>query len=322
MTKPVNENVALNLKRNEKKKKRALLRKELWRHRELFLLMLPALVIITIFTYGPMPGVLMAFQDAKIGVPILKNEWVGFKHFIRLFNGHWFPIAIKNTVIISFLQTIACWPFPIVLALLLHNSTNTKIKKVTQMVTYIPHLLSMVVVVSILNVFCSGESGLINILLIKLGMERINFFGSPDWVRPLYIISYIWVEIGYGAIIYMGALSTVDEEQIEAAQIDGANKLQCIWHIQLPTILPTIATMLILNVGKMFNVGADKMLLMQTDLNLSASEILSTYTYKMGFQSYQYGFSTAIGLFQGIINLILLLSVNKISKKLTDVSVI
>ena len=297
-------------------------RKQIWRHRELYLFMLPGLIALIIFKYGPMYGVLMAFQDVKIGNPFAQNEWIGLYHFIRFFKSNWFFTVIKNTIIISLLLNIVCWPFPILLALMLHNSTNGKIKKVAQMTSYLPHLLSIVVVVSIINIFCSGEAGLINIILSKLGLERINFFGDPDWVRPLYLISDVWAQTGYGAIVYLGALAAVDEELIEAARIDGASKLKCIWHIQLPTILPTVVTMLILNLGKMFTIGADKMLLLQTDLNLASSEIISTYVYKVGFISTQYGFSSAVGLFQNVINLILLLLVNWVAKKLTDVSIL
>ena len=308
--------------RLDKKRNRKRLWKSVWEHRELFLLMLPAVIAVIVFSYIPMNGVLMAFQNVKLNNSIFENEWVGFKHFERLFNGYWFPIALKNTVLVSVLQTIVCFPFPVILALLLHNATNQKIRKITQMVTYMPYMVSTVVVVSILNVLCSGETGLINILLTKAGLDRINFFGSPEWLRPLYVLTKVWAETGYEAVIYLGALAAVDEQQIEAAKVDGASKLQYIWHVQLPTIIPSIATMFVLNVGRMFNVTADKMMLMQTELNLTASEILSTYTYKMGFGSYQYGFAAAVGLFQGLVNLIMLLVVNRITKKMTDVSVI
>ena len=269
-----------------------------------------------------MYGLVSAFQNVKIGDKFGQSEWVGLYHFKRLFRAYWFPITIKNTVVLSILQLLFSWPLALGLALLLHNSTNLRIKKFTQMVTYIPHMMSLVVVISILNIFCAGDSGLINIVRTLTGAERINFFGLPEWVNPLYIISGLWTSTGYSAIIYLGALSAVDDSQIEAAQIDGANRLRCIWHVQLPAILPTVATMLILNVGKMFSLGADKMLLMQTDLNLASSEILSTYVYKMGFGGGQYGFAAAAGLFQGIINLITFAIANAISKKLADVSVV
>ena len=293
-----------------------------WKSRELYLLMLPALAALFIFSYIPMYGTLMAFQDVKLGNSILENTWVGLKHFIRFFNGAWFWTTIKNTVAICFLNNILCWPFPLILALLLHNSSNEKIKKITQSATYIPYLLSLVLVVSIINLFCSGETGLINILLEKLGHKRINFFGDPNWVRPLYVISSIWQQTGYGAIIYIAALSGVDASLEEAAMIDGAGKWKRILHVQLPSILPTVITMLIMNMGQAFSLGADKMLLLQTDLNLSKSEIISTYVYKTGFISTQYGFSTAVGMFQSVVNLLVLLIVNKISKKVTDISVL
>lgn len=299
-----------------------LKRKEIWKHRELYIFMLPALVALLIFSYMPMYGVLMAFQDVKIGQAFTLGNWVGFKHFIRFFNSGWFDVTIKNTVFLSIANNFLCWPIPIILALLMHNCISTRIRKFSQTATYLPYLLSIVVVVSILNVFCSGESGLINILLRRLGMERIDFFGEPKMVIPLYVISDLWTNMGYSAIIYLAALSAVDGELIEAAMIDGAGKIKQIWHIQLPTIAPTVITMLILNMGRLFGIGADKMLLLQTDLNISASEIISTYVYKTGFGGAQYGFSTAVGLFQNMVNVILLLIVNYISRKSTDISIL
>ena len=303
--------------KNRKERRRAI-----WQHRELYMFMLPALTALILFSYVPMYGVVMAFQDVKIGNPFGQNEWIGLYHFKRFFNSSWFTTVLKNTVAITFLNNVLTWPFPVLLALLLHNCVSKRLKKIAQTATYLPHMLSLVLIVSIINVFCSGESGLINILLQNLGYDRINFFGEPKWVYPLYVISHIWAETGYGAIIYLGALSAVDEELIEAAKMDGAGKLRQIWHVQLPTILPTVVTMLILTMGRAFAMGADKMLLLQTDLNLSASEIISTYVYKTGIEGAQYGFSTAVGLFQNVINVILLLVVNGISKKLSDISIL
>ena len=302
--------------------KHGVLQREMWKQRELYLMILPALVALIVFSYIPMYGMLMAFQDVKLGNPIWQNEWVGLRHFIRFFNGPWFWTTIRNTFMICLLNNVLSWPLPLLLALLLHNCTNERIKKFTQNATYIPYLLSLVLVVSIINLFCSGETGLINILLQKIGRSRINFFGDPDWVRPLYVISSIWQGTGYSAIISVAALSGVDSSLEEAAMIDGAGKLQRIWHIQLPCILPTVITMFIMNMGQAFALGADKMLLLQTDLNLSKSEIISTYVYKTGFISTQYGFSTAVGLFESLINIALLLFVNWICKKRTDISVI
>lgn len=311
-----------SLHKERNKVKHSLLRKEIWRHRELYVFLIPAVVATILFSYVPMYGIVLAFQDVKIGNPFAQNEWIGLYHFKRFFNGAWIKTLLTNTATISILQNVLTWPFPLMLALLLHNSTIKSLKKTAQTFSYLPHLLSTVVVVSIINVFCAGDYGLINILLKNNGMDRINFFGEPGWVYPLYVISGVWQSTGYGAIVYLGALSSVDEELMEAARIDGASKLQTIWHIQLPCILPTVVTMLILNMGNMFAVGADKMLLLQTDLNLSASEIISTYVYKTGFSGMQYGFSTAVGLFQNAINLAMLFIVNAISKKAFDTSVV
>jgi putative aldouronate transport system permease protein len=301
-------------------KKKSSLQKEILKHYELYIFILPALIALIIFSYVPMYGVLMAFQDVKIGHAFLFGNWVGLRHFQRFFNGGWFSIIFSNTIKLSLANNFLCLPLPIILALLMHNCVSKRIKKISQTATYLPHLLSIVVVVSILNVFCAGEAGLINILLKKFGMSQISFFGSPKWVIPLYVISGIWASTGYSAIIYLAALSTVDNELVEASMIDGAGKLRQVWHIQIPSILTTIVIMLILNLGHMFGVGADKMLLLQTNLNLSASEIISTYVYKTGYINAQYGFSTAVGIFQNVINLVLLLFVNYTSKKLSDIS--
>ena len=298
------------------------LKKEIWRHRELYFFLLPGFIALIIFSYGPMYGIVNAFQDVKFGRGYGMNDWVGLYHFKRFFSSTWFETIMVNTVSVSFLRQLFTWPIPIVVALLLHNCTNTGIKKTAQMTSYLPHLLSTVVVVSIINVFCAGDYGLINIILRSAGMERINFFGEPGWVYPLYIISDIWKDSGYSAVIYMGALSSVDEELMEASKIDGANKLQSIWYIQLPCIVPTVVTMFIMSMGNLFAMGADKMLLLQTSLNLSASEIISTYVYKTGIMQTQYGFSAAVGLFQNVINVTLLLVVNWICKKKLDTSII
>lgn len=308
-------------KKQQSIQKNTHLKKEIWRHRELYLFLLPAIVFKFIFHYIPIYGVGMAFQDVKIGDAFGQSAWIGLYHFKRFFSSHWFPILMKNTLSISFLTNVLTWPFPLILALLLHNSSNKRLSKVVQNVTYLPYLLSVVIIVSILNVFC-GDTGIINILLKNAGLQKINFFGDPDWVYPFHVILGVWKGTGYGAIIFLSALSGVDEEMIEAAKIDGAGKLRVIWNIQLPMILPTIITLLILNLGSSFNVGVDQALLLQTDLNLRSSEVISTYVYKTGVSSMQYGFSTAVGLFQTLVNFILMLTVNMISKKTTDMSII
>ena len=257
----------------------------------------------------------------KIGNSIFENEWVGFHHFIRLFQGAWFKDIMRNTIVTSLACQLITWPCSIALAIFLYNTSSNRLKKTTQTLTYIPHLLSTVIVISIINVFCAGDSGLINIILGKLGMEKISFFGERSWVLPLYLISEIWVSTGYGAIIYLGSLNSIDEQVIEAARIDGAGKWQQIRYIQLPLITSTIATMLILKMGNVMTLGAEKMLLMQTDLNIRSSEIISTYVYKTGIAGGQFGFATAVGLFQAVVNVVLVLVTNKLSKKFADTSI-
>lgn len=329
MTKFWEQNVNSEQKKAIRQEKKAirrakakLLRKEVWRHRALYLFLLPGLFALLLFEYGPMYGLVTAFQEVKFGRPYGMNDWVGFDNFKRLFNSPWFETILKNTISVSFLSTLFAWPVPLALALLLHNSTSPRLKKISQMATYLPYLLSTVVVVSIINIFFAGDYGLINILLKNMGMEKISFFGEPEWVYPLFVGSSVWKNAGFNAVIYMGALSSVDEQQMEAARIDGATKLQSMWHIQLPTILPTVVTMFILNIGSIFSVGAEKMLLLQTDLNLSASEIISTYVYKVGIMQTQYGFSAAVGMFQNVVNITLLLIMNWICKKKTGTSII
>lgn len=301
--------------------KRALF-KEMWINRELYLFILPAFIAVIIFSYAPLYGVLMAFQDVKIGNAILQNEWVGLKHFIRFFEGAWFSDIMKNTVLTSLSCQLVTWVVSVFLAILLHNTNSSRLKKTSQTLSYIPHLMSTVVVVSIINVFCAGDSGLINILLRNLGLDGVNFFGSRKWVLPLYLISEIWTSCGYGAIIYLGTLNSIDEEIMEAAKIDGAGKLKRIRYIQLPLLTSTMAVMLIMKMGNVMSLGAEKMLLLQTDLNIRSSEVISTYVYKTGVSGGQFGFATAVGLFQSVVNLLLVLLTNWICKKMTDTSII
>lgn len=291
---------------------------EIVRQWEFYVFLIPALLAVLFFNYIPMYGVQYAFKNFEFGVKIANTQWVGFRHFIRFFNSGWFEDIIRNTVLVSLGSTIILWPFPIILGVMLHNCTNGKLKRFSQTATYLPHLISIVVVVSILNIMLARESGIINIILEKLGMERIAFFGSEKWVVPLYILSEIWQHAGFDAVIYLAALSGINPEITEAGLIDGATKLQRIFYIDIPTIAPTIIMLLIMRCGRTFAIGPEKMLLMQTPLNIGASEILPTYVYKTGILSGQYSFAVAIGLLSSIINLILLILVNWIAGKKSD----
>ena len=291
--------------------------KNIWDYREMYLLAIPAIVYVFIFSYIPMYGIIIAFQDAKLANGFGASQWLGLYHFKRFFTGIYFERLIVNTVEISLWAHLFGMPVALSFALLLHNSTNQKIKKFSQSLTYIPSLLSMVIVMTIVNLFIARNGGLVNILFANWGLPTFDPYAMEEAVIPIYILSGVWQSTGSGCIIYLGALSSVDEEMIEAARIDGASKLRIIFSIQLPTILPTLVTMLILNMGSIFSVGAEKMLLIQTPLNMKKSEVIGTYVYKCGIADKQYGFSAAIGFFSTIINVTMVAIVNFISDKLT-----
>jgi putative aldouronate transport system permease protein len=278
-------------------------------------LVLPALIVVILFRYVPMYGLSLGFKNFQIGNTIGNAPWVGFRHFVRFFNSGWFTTTIRNTLLISFFNNILTWPIPIILAIALHNCCLQRIKKIAQTATFIPYLLSIVVVISIVNIFCNGETGIINIVLKKLNLDTIAFFGRDDLVVPLYVVSDVWQNAGYSCVVYLAALTAVDGEVTEVAIIDGATKLKRIFYIDLPTIAPTIIVLLIIGLGRSFGVGPDKMLLLQTPMNLGGSEIIATYVYKTGIVGAQYSFATAVGLFNNMVNFILLLTVNLIAKK-------
>lgn len=285
----------------------------------LYLFLLPTLCYLLIFHYWPMYGVQIAFRNFKPVKGIWGSPWVGMKNFEKFFNSYMFKDLLTNTIVLSLYQIFAAFAFPIILALLLNYCVSNKLRKVTQMATYAPHFISTVVLVGMLNVFLS-ESGIINQLLNLLGLRSIPFLSDARLFRHIYVWSHIWQRTGYNSVIYIAALAGVSPELHEAAIVDGANKLQRILHIDLPAILPTAIILLIMSTGNMLSLGFEKVYLMQNDLNLGVSEIISTYVYKIGLLNAQYSYSTAIGLFNNVINLIVLLTVNKIADKVSGTS--
>lgn len=294
--------------------------KRAWQCRELYIFLLPALVFVILFSYVPMYGIQLAFKELVPGKSITASPWVGLAHFRRLFSLPDFPRLMWNTVKLSFITNLCTFPLPIIFALLLNHADNARFKKTVQTVSYIPHLFSIVIVVSITGLMLSPTTGIVNVLIRKLGGKTVMFFGADKYVIPLYILTDVWQNLGYGAIVYIAALAGIDQEQLEAARVDGANRLRIMWNIELPSIAGTVITMQILRWGQLFSVGADKMLLLQTSLNLGASEILSTYVYKVGLLDGQFGFSTAMNLFNTLINVGCLLTVNAAAKKFSDTS--
>ena len=281
---------------------------------QLYLLLLPTLLLVLLFQYVPMYGVTIAFKNFKPYLGVLGSEWVGLRHFIRFVESPSFWRLIQNTVLLSGYELLLGFPIPIILALMMNVVTGRRFKRTVQMVTYAPHFISTVVIVGMLGVFLSKNFGLANHLLAALGGERIFFLGRAAWFRSLYVFSEVWQNAGWGTIIYLAALSVIDPEQHEAAVVDGATLWQRVWHIDIPGIMPTIVILLILNVGRIMNLGFEKAFLMQNALNLQVSEIIPTYVYKVGLIDARYSFSAAVDLFRTVINFTLLVSVNRIAK--------
>lgn len=291
------------------------------RHYQLYIMILPAIVIIFIFNYIPMYGLQIAFKKFVPALGFSGSEWVGFKNFHRFFTAYNFWPILRNTLGLSAYQLIAGFPFPIILALLLNQIRHKRFKRTVQTVTYMPHFISVVVVVGMLSLFTSPSKGIIGQFVSLLGMEPINVMGEPEWFKTLYVFSGVWQSAGWGSIIYLAALSSIDPSLYEAAYMDGASNAQKIWHIDIPSILPTAIILLLLSAGRIMNIGFEKAYLMQNNVNIPTSEIISTYVYKIGLLNSQYSYSAAIGLFNTVVNFILLVTLNKIARKTSETSI-
>lgn len=298
-------------------KKRFLGRKSLI---QLYLLALIPLAFIVIFNYLPMGGILVAFKDFSIRKGIFESPWAGFKYFEQLFTIPIFPTILKNTIILSLETLIIGFPFPILLALAFNEIKNTRLKKSLQTISFAPYFISATVVVGIVFQMFSYRYGVVNEVMNLLGRESVNFTGLPEFFRPAYVLSGVWQSAGYGSVLYIAALSSVDISLYEAVELDGASRFQKVIYVDLPCIAPTIIINLILSAGSILSVGFEKVFLMQNSVNYSVSEIISTYVYKVGIEQAQFSFSTAVGLFNSIVNVIVLLSVNAIAKKVSETS--
>lgn len=293
------------------------------RNAGLLLLLFPALIFAAIFMYQPMAGILIAFKDYKAALGIFGSPWTsqgGFKYFNMFFSTHNCWTVIWNTICLSLYSLIARFPFPIIVAMMLNQLQHKKTKKTIETVTYAPHFISTVVLVGMIRILFAPNSGLVNLGLEAMGMDKVMFLTSGSWFRHLYVWSGIWQNTGWDSIIYVAALANVAPELHEAAVVDGATKLQRIRYIDFPSILPTAIILLILNTGKIMTVGFEKVFLLQNSMNLATSEVLSTYIYKMGLLNAQFSLSTAVGLFNSFVNLGMLLMVNFIARKVTDTS--
>ena len=281
----------------------------------LYLMITPVLLYYIIFSYVPMYGVLLAFKDYKIKLGILGSPWVGFEHFQRFFSAYNFKRLLMNTVGLSVYGMIAGFPIPIIFALMLNYLRHHKLKKAVQMVSYAPYFISTVVICGMISIFMSQDSGIFNVIRGFFGMEPVDFLAKPEWFKHIYVWSGIWQGMGWSSIIYISALAGVDYEMHEAAIVDGATKIQRMIHIDLPSIKPTILMLFILQMGGLLGVGFEKVYLLQNSLNRSAASVISTYVYEVGLVNSDYGYSTAVGLFNSVISLVLVVTANQLSKK-------
>lgn len=295
--------------------------KKVFKAWQLYILLIPALLWALVFAYYPMYGLVIAFKDYKIRKGILGSPWADpiFKYFQEFFSTSIAVNAIKNTVVISLESLVFAFPIPIIFALLLNQIQRDKVKKTIQTISYAPYFMSNVVVVSIISVFFAAN-GVVNNLVTGLGGKETLFTSLPEWFRVLFIGSNIWQSMGFNAVIFIAALTSISPDYYEAAKIDGASRFQRILYIDIPMIMPTIILMLILQIGNIMNVGYEKAYLMQNGSNTIVSELISTYVYKVGLQTAQYSFATAVGLFNSVVNFIILVLANKIAKKVSDIS--
>lgn len=303
-------------KRKSESKKWKYLRKRLRESWQWYLLLLPALIYLIIFNYGPMYGVQIAFKDFRASKGIWDSAWVGLKYFERFLSNPNFWKLISNTLAIT-LYDLCLFPVPIIFALLLNEISHAKLKKTVQMITYMPHFLSEVVVCSLVLLLLDRTNGPVNNMIDFLGGTRRSFIGIPEAFTSIYTLSGLWQNMGWNAVLYISALASISTEEVEAAKIDGASRLQVIRYVNLPGILPTIVITFLMRVGRIMSLGYSKIFLLQNDLNLDKSNVISTYVYEIGLVGAQYSYSTAIGLFNNVVNIIVLLSVNKITSKIT-----
>ncbi len=285
------------------------------KHMLLYVMILPGFLYFVVFKYFPMGGLVIAFQDYQPYQGILGSPWVGFKHFIRLFTEPTFFMLLRNTLILFAMNIVFFFPLPIILALMLNEVRHKFFKNAIQTIIYIPHFMSWVIIVSITYVFLTVDGGVLNELLAAVGIPKISFLTSSEWLRTVYIGQIIWKELGWSTIIYLAAITVVDTQLYEAAEMDGAGRLRKTWHVTLPAIRPVIITLLILKIGSTLDLGFEHMYLLLNSLNREVAEIFDTYIYTAGLKNGQLSYSTTIGLFKGLVGLILVMLSNRLAKK-------
>ena len=285
-----------------------------------YLMGIAVIVYYIVFHYVPLVGAQIAFKDFKPRRGIWGSQWVGFAHFLNFFRSFYFWRLIRNTLTISLAGLVFTFPCAILFALSINEVHHRVFKRMVQTISYMPHFISNVVLCGMVIAFTSPSTGVINLLIRALGGESVDFMSNPRYFRTLYVFSGVWQQTGWSSIIYIAALAGIDREMIEAAQIDGVSRMQKIWYINLPSILPTIIVLLIMNCGRVMNIGFEKIFLLQNALNMEVSEVIPTYVYKRGLLGAQFSFSAMVDLFNSLINLALLVTVNQISRKVSETS--
>ena len=303
----------------QKKFTKQSVKRDLKKNKVVYLMALPAIVYFIVFNYMPMFGLLMAFQDYKPKLGVFGSPFIGFQNFLDFFDSIYFERIIRNTLMLSFLDLLVSFPITVIFALLLNEIKNMKFKRTIQTVSYMPYFISMVVVAGIIVDFCSSRGMITSIVSVFTGSNQ-NLLSIPQYWRPIYILSGLWQGLGFGAIIYVAALAGVDQELYEAAVVDGANRLQQTWHITLPGISSTIIIMLILRIGSLMAVGSEKTILLYNSQIYETADIISSYVYRKGLQEFKYGYSTAVSMFNSLINFMLLVISNYFSKKYSETS--
>ena len=281
-------------------------------------MILPGFLYFCMFKYLPMGGLIISFQDYQPFLGITDSPWVGFKHFIRLFTEPTFWMLLRNTLILFALNMVIFFPLPIIIALMLNEVQHKVFKNTIQTIIYIPHFMSWVIIVSISYVFMNVDGGVLNEIIAAFGGQKISFLTAPEWLRAMYIGQIIWKEVGWSTIIFLAAITVVDPSLYEASEMDGAGRLRKTWHVTLPAIRPIIITMLILKVGHTLDLGFEHMFLLINSMNREVGEIFDTYIYTAGLKNGQLSFSTTVGLFKGVVGLVLVILTNKLAKKLGE----
>lgn len=292
--------------------------KTLKRDKYFYILFAPVLLYYLIFRYAPMFGLVIAFKDYNLFKGIAESPWVGFKYFKQFFESVYFFRIVRNTLLVNLYAIVFGFPMPIILALLLNDMQNQKFKRITQTISYLPHFISTVVVVSLVVNFLSPGTGVINNIIEMLGGKRIHFLAKPEYFRTIYTSMNIWKEVGWGSIIYLASISGIDPQLYEAAIIDGAGRWRQLWHVTLPGIRTTIIILLILRIGRLLEVGFESIILMYNSQIYETADVLSTYVYRRGLIDADYSFATAVGLFQSVIGLLMVYSANMVVRKLSE----